>query len=707
MKLNMKSFAAFMAPAAMLMLGACHKTDDASTTTDNTTLPETFNYRTTKNVEISLSAVAGTEKRTGAVVYVCLTKTKNATDGLPYVYTDTVAAGTIDADGKYDAAFQIPASADSVFAVTSFPTLKGEVALAVAKSTDGSAVKLTADMMPIAASWNQRTAASAGTCTSNNPKFAVFICFDGDGVPVSTPGKTLPQVSIPNQLLTDIYYTLPEGKNISATPDRSYLLSDKTDLILKDSAAVYITFITEAAGNRNSLGYFTYDKRNVPTSATDYARMIVKPTILFENTSLPGSGGNLPTGATLKIGNFGKNTGIGWLCASNAWNGGPFDLSAKNFWSQSSWNPDDAGYKQHMVLMADTMVTVAGQKGIYVIGFEDLQRPNGSDNDFNDILFYVRADPFSAVDNGVETPILTAKDTDKDGVNDDVDDYPNDKDRAHDNYSPGKNKFGTLAYEDLWPAKGDYDMNDLVIGYNHNTVTNAANKVVEVKSKFKVRAIGAGFNNGFGIQFDAAPSAIKSVTLTKGTDAMRAVSASNETSVATNGVEAGTTDGKASVIIFNQALKMVKTWGTGKYFNTESGTSGTSDTLGLTITFNSNLSVSQLGQQPYNPFIFVNHNRKVEVHLPDYKPTSLADLTKLGTSDDKSSVNTGRYYKSTTNMPFALHTLTDFQYPSETSSITKAYSKFSAWAASSGTQYTDWYTNTGSGYRNSGLIYTK
>ena len=33
--------------------------------------------------------------------------------------------------------------------------------------------------------------------------------------------------------------------------------------------------------------------------------------------------------------------------------------------------------------------------------------------------------------------------------------------RAFDVYTPGKGTYGSLSFEDNWPAKGDYDMNDL------------------------------------------------------------------------------------------------------------------------------------------------------------------------------------------------------------------------------------------------------
>ena len=39
-----------------------------------------------------------------------------------------------------------------------------------------------------------------------------------------------------------------------------------------------------------------------------------------------------------------------------------------------------------------------------------------------------------------------------------------DKNKSFNSFFPVQGKTGTLAFEDLWPAKGDYDFNDLVIG---------------------------------------------------------------------------------------------------------------------------------------------------------------------------------------------------------------------------------------------------
>jgi len=59
--------------------------------------------------------------------------------------------------------------------------------------------------------------------------------------------------------------------------------------------------------------------------------------------------------------------------------------------------------------------------------------------------------------------------------------------------------FGTLAFEDLWPGKGDYDFNDLVLDYKFEITTNSSNYINEVVGTFVIKAFGAGLENGFWI----------------------------------------------------------------------------------------------------------------------------------------------------------------------------------------------------------------
>jgi len=104
--------------------------------------------------------------------------------------------------------------------------------------------------------------------------------------------------------------------------------------------------------------------------------------------------------------------------------------------------------------------------------------------------------------------------------------------------------------------------------------------------------------------------------------------------------------------------------------------------------------------------MIVNQNRGHEIHLPDHAPTDLVDATLFKTMRDDSNAATGRYYKTTNNLPWAIKIIEQFDYPIEKAEILNAYPKFADWAESGGTIYNDWYKEI-IGYRNENYIYHK
>ncbi len=288
-------------------------------------------------------------------------------------------------------------------------------------------------------------------------------------------------------------------------------------------------------------------------------------------------------------------------------------------------------------------------------------------------------------------------DTDGDGVANNLDKYPTDPTRAFDNYYPSQTGYGTLAFEDLWPGKGDYDMNDLVVDYQVKTVTNAQNKIVDLKPKFYVRAAGSTMHNGFGFQLDGIlPGQVASVS---------GYSLSGTyISMSSNGTENG--QAKAVIIVFDDYNNVIHRPLTGNFFNTISDAPhGAADTVNLNIHFTVPVLLASLGVPPFNPFLIKNKVRDTEIHLADKLPTSLANKALFGTSSDNSSIAAGRYYKTTNNLPWALNLPVTFAYTAEKFPIIEGYSYFPEWSQSAGTLYPDWYTDK-SGYRQVQKIYT-
>jgi len=294
-----------------------------------------------------------------------------------------------------------------------------------------------------------------------------------------------------------------------------------------------------------------------------------------------------------------------------------------------------------------------------------------------------------------ESPI-PALDSDSDGVLDDNDDYPTDPDRAFNNYYP-VTAPGTLVYEDLWPSFGDFDFNDLVLGYRFKTVTNASNEVVEVFGSFVVRANGAGQHNGFGFALPDAEATLPSNLVVTDYSLTQGII----TIDGTTHLESGHTE--AVVIAFDDTYDLMP-----GIFNTiTGGAAATEDSvvIKMTVTGGGPYTEADFSLNTWNPFIFINQDRGRELHHMDYEPTFLMNTAYLGTKDDASNPGNGWYYRSATLLPWALDFPVEFDYPSEYNDISTAYLHFAAWAESGGLLFIDWYSNTDVGYRNTANIY--
>lgn len=292
----------------------------------------------------------------------------------------------------------------------------------------------------------------------------------------------------------------------------------------------------------------------------------------------------------------------------------------------------------------------------------------------------------------------TIVDSDGDGVPDDQDEYPNDPERAFNNIFPSCEN-ATIAFEDLWPAKGDYDFNDMVIEYSFLVVTNAQNKVVDIKADFTVRAFGAGYRNGFGFQLPNAN--IDQSTMTVSGQYI----SGNLVNLGANGLELN--QSKPTVIVFTNSFDFMPHPGQGSIgVNTTPGTPYVQPyTVNIDIYFNNaQYSILDLGIANFNPFIISNQTRGREVHLPDYEPTDLVDASYFGTSHDNSNPSQGKYYRDKDNLPWGIMIPSRFHYPKEKVIILDAHLRFGNWVQSNGSFFQNWYLDL-PGYRNNANIY--
>ena len=255
------------------------------------------------------------------------------------------------------------------------------------------------------------------------------------------------------------------------------------------------------------------------------------------------------------------------------------------------------------------------------------------------------------------------------------------------NYYPAADT-STLAFEDIWTSYGDYDMNDLVVGYKFKVVSDYDNHIVQnLYMTFTIRANGAGQHNGFGFQLPVTPGEVISVN---------GVGEQDGYIISSNGTETGNSD-NATIIVWDDTHTYLPCW------NTRPGIYCGNYTFNLIIKLD-NVTYDQLDVENWNPFMISGGERGREIHLPDYIPTMLADESYFGTGDDDTQLGI-KYYKSATNLPWVIDIYGKFDYPIESSDISGVYLHFGEWAESGGIDYMDWWLNTNPGYRNESLIY--
>ena len=658
---------------------------------------DNFDFKTTKELKVSVSTLNSENQPIGGVSVEIYTQNPLTAEGLLKENSSDFLAfkGISSNNGILECEIAPQTSVDSLSVFVNhigLPSLKQvkidskNLAIVVGGKSSAGSNKSRA---------NSKTAADLPDPVKRS-NYYVLGSWDNEGKPSYLWN---PDDKIANDFLADVNASLPENKKLSDSHPEYLSSADNGNIQLIEDAEVWITFVHEGAGYRNAIGYYTHKNDNAPAKKSE----IKDATIIFPNVSYSGAGGSLNSGNKVQLlyldtttnkysKIFPKGTTVAWFFIANSFNGSRFsvDSGLGTLYSDSRFNPEtDVNKRKHNVILKDT------KRQLLLIGFEDINRERGSDEDFNDGVFYTTVTPYTAVKTDDIKPIDTPTDTDGDGVKDLLDEYPTDKTKAFNNYYPSKDNTGTLAFEDLWPSKGDYDFNDLVVDYNFNQITNGENKVVEINAALTVRAVGASLKNGFALQFNTTPSNVKAVS---GQSSVSSVFNTNS-----NGTEQK--QSKAVVPIFDDPYKVLNasTAITNTYVG---GAYSAPKTLNVKIEFVTPIALSGFGTAPYNPFIVAGGTRGKEIHLAASEPTDLADKSKFGTGDDDSNLAAQKYYMSDGNLPWAINIPVQFAYPAEQQNITKAFLLFNKWAESKGTSNTDWYMDK-AGYRDTSKLYKK
>jgi LruC domain-containing protein len=680
---------------------SCKKSNSGPAKTNpNKIAPDGFNFATSRDISLNLYLQSPKgEALAGVVVNVYRPSTTAS--------GTAIFTGVTDKNGNISAKISVPSYLSTIIIDPAYVGLLRNATAAI-NGTNITAIiggpnVYSGDIVPVSTinSTGGTGSLAVFSATSGSTTFSYpspytstsDACVNTTAIPLSwgVPKYLLATNDpISATLLSYVNASLPEGKSV-ATTHPNYLSSTNTSTINVTAAAdVWITFVAEGAGNLNSFAFYTYPTGTPPQTPAD----IKNATLIFPNASGLGSGGGLIPGNKVHLGTFSAGTSIGFILLGYAWTGSGVNVSTPKYYSNDALNPETtASLQKHSIVLYDAADNLS------LISFEDLNRQTGgSDNDFNDVVFYATSNPVTAISNTGVPPIATPIDSDGDGVPDASDAFPNDPTRAYITYYPSATTYANIAFEDNWPSKGDYDMNDLVLDYRYILVSNAQNQVVTIQANYKIAAVGASFKNGFGLQLPIPASAVKSVT--------GQLFKNSYIQLASNGVEAGQTN--AVIIPFDNTDELINNPDFSYFVNTETTKDKVvSDSSAVLVTLNSPIAISTFTPSAFNPFLISNGRRGYEIHLLGYAPTTKADPKLFGTADDASVPSQSKYYISTDNWPWALNYTDPFTYPIEGVNISLAYPHFTDWAAAAGSLFTDWYTNTGAGYRNTSDLYLK
>ena len=722
--------------AVLAMFSACKKADQvssntttASTATVSKIAPDGFNYATDRVVSFSIKLQTNFNKPIAGVLVKFLDAAvpdnynMDSDSGRAFIFQ-----GLTDQNGILQCQFHLDKNIDTLLIDPSYIGLARNVKVFLQNNSSTVVIGGKGNISGNVIGYNYIPRTNAvNSSTINKQGMGVKTVFGVTPWAKPTisffnadPTINWNSMGVPNYLdpasdeitaaiLAGLNSSIPENGHVPMLHPEYFKNTVPTDLAITSDADIYLGFLYAGTSQQNTVGYYLYPTNNPPTKPAEISKMFY----VFPNSDEPAYHNNqvvLSPGNRVHIGTVKAGTSIGFFCIPGGWSGGTntsaghmVATNATIYYSNPNFNPENDPSLANRNPVRHSVVLNDPGFAQFMVGFEDSNNPNllatnSGNNDFNDAVLYITSNPITSVDNSGVPPVADNTDKDGDGVPDIYDAFPSDPTRAYINYFPSSTTYGYIAFEDNFPLKGDYDMNDLVVKYQYKVISNAKNNIVEFYANYTPIAAGASYKNGFGVQFPFPASRVASVTGQQ--------LKNNYITLSANGTEAKQTN--AVIIPFDNYNDLINNASGAYFINTQSAQAKAVGTAAnIYMSFVTPLSPTEFGQAPFDMFAISNMRRGYEIHLPNHAPTNLANMTLFGTNDDSSNPTNGTYYISKDNWPWAMNFLQPFVYPLEAVNVSNAYPHFLDWAKSGGVLYPDWYSNNGSGYRVSSNLYNQ
>lgn len=244
-------------------------------------------------------------------------------------------------------------------------------------------------------------------------------------------------------------------------------------------------------------------------------------------------------------------------------------------------------------------------------------------------------------------------------------------------YFPSNDNFYVVTYEDHYPNKGDYDFNDLVVGYRVGLglVYNESlqqNEVTSIVATGYMIARGASFTHDWYLH-------IPTNTPVSG-NALKNLFIENSTEQVGGYPQAETVNGQIDLQVLKNTKQMMSVAGS-TFVNTVSGQSLVyGKKFSFSLNLNTPILLSEFGQPPYDPYLHVIPTN-YEIHLS-------GNQTRLNGSANSPS---DTEFKDSNGFPYALVFPDDWYPPLEGVDIGTAYTDFLNYTLTPSLGNESWY----------------
>ncbi len=180
-------------------------------------------------------------------------------------------------------------------------------------------------------------------------------------------------------LMANISEMFPERVDVRNVHDDLFSETAVLNIHVTEETPVFVSFIDEGAGWRNTFGYYTYPADNPPQSIEDLEMQIV-----FPNVSKVGEGGGLDFGDRVQLGDgsFPAGTVIGFYIVAQGWKNGLTVEGVYTHYTDKLFNIDQA---------QQSTLFVSSDCDDIVLTFEDIKVSSSTcDHDFNDIILTIK-----------------------------------------------------------------------------------------------------------------------------------------------------------------------------------------------------------------------------------------------------------------------------------------------------------------------------